>query len=106
MVFNRADLAASVSKNDAIVDAGGSLVGLLEKLLVEPPAAFYVAEQRALRIGALHSGISPAILRRAAAEGAAVKLTKRQRELMPIYAAAWLDGLAAGIRAVQDALTS
>ena len=108
MPLNRDDLAAACSHNDRIVDAGGSVPAILLTLGVDPTAAVYVAEQRALRVAMLHSGVTAGDLYRAATLGAAFKpkITKTQRDLIPVYAGVWTDGFCTAMRAYFDALTS
>lgn len=105
MPLNLDDLAAACRCNDAELDAGGSVPTLMLNLGVDPTGAVYVAEQRALRVALLASGVSPELL---ASKAAFVvtphMLHKRQRDLIPIYAGVWTDGLATGIRAYHDAL--
>lgn len=107
MPLNREDLAAACRANDALVDAGGNVTALLAELQVDPMASVYVAEQRALRVAMLHSGVPPHLIATAARHGVPFvpKLHKRQRDLIPIYAGVWTDGLICGVRAYYDALT-
>ena len=108
MPLTRSDLADACQRNDIIVDAGGSVPGVMMTLGVDPMGAVYVAEQRALRVALLHSGVTPAILRAVAQRDAVIplKLHKRQRDLIPIYAGVWTDGLIAGVRAYYTALST
>lgn len=99
MPLSREDLAAACSTNDRAVDAGGSIPMLLMGLHVDPASAVYVAEQRALRIALLASGVPPADFPTATYGS----LSIIQRELIPVYAGAWLDGLATALRAEFDA---
>lgn len=100
MPLTRDDLAAACSRNDLVVDAGGSVPALLMNLGVEPQGCVYVAEQRALRVALLHSGVMPTRFSTATARS----LHKTQRDLIPVYAGVWIDGLVAGVRAYYEAL--
>lgn len=98
-MLDRGDLTAAVLTNDRLVEGGTPVPAILMTLGIEPMGATYVAEARALRMALLASGADLRL-------GEAPRLQKRQRDLIPVYAGIWTDGLAAGIRAYYDALSS
>lgn len=105
-MLSRDDLARAVRTNDALSEAGGDATPrILFDLGVDPMAAVYVAEQRALRVALLHSGWTPLDLRRLAEEDAGrhVYPSAEQNALIPVYAGVWVDALATGIRACDEA---
>ena len=110
MPLNRTDLASACRANDQVVDAGGSMPAVLMTLGVDPMSAVYVAEQRALRTALYQSGINLVELMEAISRGEQVRLEgaldDRERDLIPVYAGSWIDGLAAGVRAYHDALAA
>ena len=110
MPLNRDDLSAAARANDQVIDAGGSMPAVLMNMGVDPMSAVYVAEQRALRTALYQSGINLVELMEAVSRGEQVRLEgaldERERDLIPIYAGSWLDGLVTGVRAYHDALTA
>ena len=104
-MLGRDELSRAVRLLDATSDAGNDLPTILEFLEVDSRGAVYVAEQRALRVAMLRSGVNPIELRALTARGAAFvpKLTERENAMIPIYAGLWLDGLAAGVKALRGA---
>lgn len=110
MPLNRKDLVAACRANDEAVEAGGSVPAVLMALGVDPMSAVFVAEQRALRTALFQSGIDLNKLMEALQRGEAVaiqgSLKRRERDLIPVYAGAWTDGLLTGVRAVHTAFAS
>lgn len=104
-MLNRDDLAAAVRVNDEKVDAGVHYPAIMKELGLDPTGTVYVAEQRAIRIALLQSGVTPEELRQAARGEHLIEahVAPAQRLLIPLYASAWMDGLAGGIRAFDHA---
>lgn len=90
--------------NDALADEGHSAPSVLTTLGADPDDTVRVAHQRALRMVLIQRGdVWAREVNRAAYEKRAgrVKLTKEEHRTVMMFAAVWLDGVCAGLRASQ-----
>lgn len=88
--MKRDDIARACRENDQIVDEGGKVPDVLGALGADEHGVLYVAEQRALRMVIhLRGGKMPV-------ERESVLASPAD---LAAFAAVWLDGFAAGLRA-------
>lgn len=91
-MITKDQLSAACRAHDNASDTGTSFEEILQRRGVNAKDAAYVAEQRALRmILAMRGQDAPM-------QFAAIRLTPDEEKLLMKLAAAWMDGLAVGLK--------
>lgn len=102
-MLGRVALSQACGLNDEVQTAGiEDEDAVLLQLGVDPRGIRYVAEQRALRAGLLFEGWSEVELDLMAREGIRardVHFSPEVQAMLPVYAAIWIDGVKAALRA-------
>ena len=91
-MITRADIAKAVREADAEAE-GGDFASYWRDRAVDLNGLSYVAEQRALRICMIMQGLRPDLDR-----PVEVRMTKTMKDLFPLFAGAFMDGFAAGLK--------
>lgn len=102
-MMGRSDLATLCSLLDAKCESGMTVEVIMAGFDIDPMAAAYVSEQRALRVALMLDGWTPGEIRALGNNGEAkrarVRLSPTAQALMTNLCATWLDGFATGLAA-------